>query len=80
MAYAKPCIVTDIPAIREVVDDKWGYWCSVGNQNEIVNQMVMIENDYDEALHRAGEMAEYVKKHHLWDSVADLYVNYLLSI
>lgn len=80
MVYAKPCIVTDIPAIREVVDDKWGYWCSVGNQNEIVNQMVMIENDYDEALHRAGEMAEYVKKYHLWDSVAELYVNYLLSI
>ena len=80
MVYAKPCIVTDIPAIREVVDDQWGYWCEVGNDEDIKNQMTIIEGNYNVAVNMANEMALYVKENHLWDNIAIKYCEYASSI
>lgn len=80
MVYAKPCIVTDIPAIREVLDDKWGYWCEVGNDEDIKIQMMIIEKDYHRALDKADEMALYVKNHHLWDNIAKRYCEYVYEL
>ena len=80
MVYAKPCIVTDIPAIREVVDDQWGYWCEVGNDEDIKNQMTIIEGNYNVAVNMADEMALYVKENHLWDNIAIKYCEYASSI
>jgi glycosyltransferase involved in cell wall biosynthesis len=80
MVYAKPCIVTDIPAIREIMKDKWGYWCKVGSHEDIKNQMVELENKYDEALQKAGEMANYVEINHLWDNISVKYCNYVSKL
>lgn len=80
MVYAKPCIVTDIPAIREVVDDQSGYWCEVGNDEDIKNQMAIIEGNYNIAVNMANEMALYVKENHLWDNIAIKYCEYASSI
>ena len=80
MIYAKPCIVTDIPAIREVVDNQWGYWCKVGNDEDIKNQMIIIEGNYNVAVNMANEMALYVKENHLWDNIAIKYCEYASCI
>ena len=80
MVYAKPCIVTDIPASHEIMEDNWGYWCRVGCHEDIKNQMVMLENKYDEALYKAEDMAKYVKTHHLWDGFAERYCEYVSTL
>lgn len=80
MVYAKPCIVSDIPAIREVVEDGWGYWCRVGDYEDVKEQMAKIEDEYDKASSKAVEMAAYVKNHHLWDNIAVRYCEYVSEL
>lgn len=80
MVYAKPCIVTDIPAIHEVVENEWGYWCKVGDYEDIKEQMARIENEYENALDKAEEMANYVRNNHLWDNIAIKYCKYISEL
>ena len=80
MVYAKPCIVTDIPAIREVLENQWGYWCKVGDYEDIKEQMAIIEDEYDNALDKAKEMANYVRNNHLWDNIAIKYCKYISEL
>ena len=80
MAYGKPCIVTDIPAIREIVEDDWGDWCRVQDVDSLALQMKSVEDNYDKTLNRGVQMADYIAKHHTWDNIAGQYVKYLQSI
>lgn len=77
MIYAKPCIVTDIPAIREIMDRENGYWCTVGDVDSLYSQMLRIEQEQEEARALAEKMALYIKENYLWDKVAEKYIEHL---
>ena len=49
MIYAKPCIVTDIPAIKEITEESLGYWCKVRDIETLCTQLSVIENEYEVA-------------------------------
>ena len=80
MAYGKPCIVTDIPAIREIMQEKWGYWCKVSDISSLQRQMEYVEENYEQTINRGQHMADYIAKHHTWDKIAKQYVEYLNTI
>lgn len=80
MAYGKPCIVTDIPAIREVMKDEWGYWCKTKDTESLYRKMQEVERDYERTVAQGEEMASYIEQHHTWDNIAMQYVEYLNMI
>lgn len=80
MMYAKPCIVTDIPAIREIMEDDWGYWCKVGDIETLSTQMSVIEREYETAKAKGIKLKENVESNYLWEKVAKIYIEYLNSI
>ena len=79
MIYAKPSIVTDIPAIKEIMDDDWGYWCKVQDTDSLCSQMEHIENEYSLAKEKGIIMKEYVTNNNLWEIVTERYIQYLNS-
>lgn len=80
MIYAKPCIVTDIPAIREIMEDDWGYWCKVQDTDTLCAQMKNLENEYSTAKEKGILMKESVLNNNLWNKVAKKYIEYLTGI
>lgn len=79
MIYAKPNIVTDIPAIREIMENDWGYWCKVQDTDSLCSQMEQIENEYSLAKEKGIIMKEYVTNNNLWEIVTERYIQYLNS-
>jgi glycosyltransferase involved in cell wall biosynthesis len=77
MAYAKPCIVTDIPAIREILQDDWGYWCKVRNVDDTCMQLLSIVSD--DQKNNNQEIKEYVTREHSWDNIAEKFLNHLYA-
>ena len=77
MIYAKPCIVTDIPAIKEITEESLGYWCKVGNVETLCNQMSVIENEYNNAKNKGKQLKNNIETNYLWDKVVKKYVEYL---
>lgn len=80
MIHAKPNIVTDIPAIREIMENDWGYWCKVQDRDSLCSQMEQIENEYSLAKEKGIIMKEYVTNNNLWEIVTERYIHYLNSI
>lgn len=80
MIHAKPNIVTDIPAIREIMENDWGYWCKVQDRDSLCSQMEQIENEYSLAKEKGIIMKEYVTNNNLWKIVTERYIQYLNSI
>lgn len=80
MIHAKPNIVTDIPAIREIMENDWGYWCKVQDTDSLCSQMEQIENEYSLAKEKGIIMKEYVTNNNLWEIVTERYIQYLNSI
>lgn len=77
MAYGKPCIVTDIPAIREIVCDDWALWSTVGDVRSLARQMTRFESgDWCSN----ADVASYVAMHHSWHGIAGQYVQYVSSL
>lgn len=79
MLQAKPCIVTDIPAIREIMEDDWGYWCKVQDVDTLCAQMKKLENEYSTAKEKGILMKESVLNNNLWEMVTKKYIEYLKS-
>lgn len=79
MIHAKPNIVTDIPAIREIMENDWGYWCKVQDTVSLCSQMEQIENEYSLAKEKGIIMKEYVTNNNLWEIVTERYIQYLNS-
>lgn len=75
MSYGKSCIVSDIDAIKEVMQMDWAMWCRVRDVESIVVQMCKAETHYDETIKHNTEMTTYVASHHTWNSIAVQYVN-----
>ena len=77
MMYAKPSIVTDIPAIREIMENDWGYWCNVQDTDTLCAQMKHLDNEYSKAKEKGILMKESVLNNNLWDKVAKKYIDYM---
>ena len=80
MIYAKPCIVTDIPAVREIMEKQWGYWCVPGDIDTLCNQMDRLEKEYIATKEKGEQMKESVFNNNLWGKVAKKYVDYMRHI
>lgn len=80
MIYAKPCIITDIPAIKEITEQALGYWCSVANVDSLCAQMSVIEREYESAKAKGIKLKENIENKYLWDKVVQKYVKYLENI
>ena len=80
MIYGKASIVSDIPAIREVLQNDLGYWCKVNDVASLTEQMNIVVNNYNKVIKDGAMLATYVSKYHIWNKVAKKYENYILSI
>jgi glycosyltransferase involved in cell wall biosynthesis len=80
MSYSKPCIVSDIPAIHEVLEDNWGLWCTARDVNSLIEQMTTLEACYNEIIEKCPNMSAYVLNNHTWDRIAERYTSYILSL
>lgn len=80
MSYNKPCIVSDIPAIREVLNDDLGLWCTARDVNSLIEQMTRLETNYNEIIEKCSVMSSHVLNNHTWDRIAERYMTYLLSL
>jgi len=80
MAYGKPNIVTDIPAIREISKDNWCYWCKPKDIDSLYSQLIYTEKNHETVARKNLEMVEYIKEHHTWNTIALQFVSYLSSI
>lgn len=80
MSYSKPCIVSDIPAIREVLKDDWGQWCTARDVSSLIEQMARVEARYNEVIEKCPNMSAYVLNNHTWDRIAERYTSYILSL
>ncbi len=79
MAYGKPCIVTDIPAIHEIMRPEWAWWCKVGDADSLAQQMMVVESTHNLTKY-AREMAVHIDNSHSWSYIAKQYVGYLNHI
>ena len=80
MIYGKPCIVTDIPAIREIMPKNWACWSAVGDVDMLSQQMSYIEEHYSIIVESGDEMSQYVKRHHAWENISKRYASYVASL
>ena len=80
MIYAKPCIVTDIPAIKEIMEEPLGYWCKVGDVETLSVQMAIVEDEQETAKEKGRRLKKNVETYYLWGRVARKYVTYLKGI
>lgn len=80
MIYAKSCIVTDIPAVREIMEEQWGYWCVAGDVDTLCDQMDRLEKECLATKEKGEQMKESVINNNLWDKVAKKFVDYLSEI
>lgn len=74
MAYAKPCIVSNIPAIREIVTEDQGCWCNVKDETSLSMQFIYAENNTDELKKKGLAMQSSVFSQYTWDTIALNYV------
>lgn len=77
MIYAKPCIVTDIPAIKEITEEYLGFWCKVGDVETLCAQMSVIEKEYEIAKEKGAQLKNNVESHYLWENVAKKYTKHM---
>ena len=80
MQYAKPCIVTEIPAIQEIIKKEWGYWCKIRDIDTLKEQMNALENEYPNACNNGEKMKRHLLENYTWDKIAKKYIEYLNSI
>lgn len=77
MIYGKPCIVTDIPSIHEIMKEEWGIWCPVQDIDAITSQMTSLESNYTDFIQINTDMHNHIMKHHTWDNIAQKYINHI---
>lgn len=79
MVYAKPCIVTDIPAIREIMQSNWAMWCQVRDVDDTAKQLKRVK-DIDASFRSdLVNMSNHIVANYLWNNLANKYIVYLTS-
>lgn len=79
MAYAKPCIVSDIAAMHEVVQPEWVLWCRVRDVASLADQMQYAEDNRDRLMEAGKQMFSFIATNHTWDNIAKHYIDYLTA-
>lgn len=79
MAYAKPCIVSDIAAIREVVKAEWALWSRVRDVESLAEQMQYADNNRELFTESGKQMSLFIAANHTWDNIAKHYIDYLTA-
>lgn len=79
MIYAKPCIVTDIPAIKEITEECLGYWCKVGDVETLCAQLSVIQKEYEIAKDKGEQLKNNIEARYLWDKVAKNYTKHIMG-
>ena len=72
MSFGLPCIASDIPPHREVVEATDGFLYPLAQVAELARQMVEVDGMSEKELCRVGNRAqELLESHYSWDKVAD---------
>ena len=74
MAYSKACIVSDIPAIREIVQDDQGFWCNVRDIEGLSNQMKFAIENPDLVMSMGESLYKSVMSKYTWKRIAFTYL------
>ncbi|MCI0533350.1 glycosyltransferase, partial [bacterium] len=69
MASGTPIIASDIPSVREVLDETTAYFFEANNPEALSSAVKKIFNGYDAAQERAKHAAEHVRRFS-WDARA----------
>jgi glycosyltransferase involved in cell wall biosynthesis len=80
MVHNKPCIVSDIPAIREIMPQGSAHWCAVGDVDNIAQCMNYIENNPSSINVDSEDMLQYVRNNHAWEKISERYASYIKSL
>lgn len=76
MAYGKPCVVTEIPAIKEVIQNyNLGIWSNVRDINSLAKALELFKTkDFS---NQGSMLKEIVIKNYTWKSICDKYIEYI---
>ena len=78
MSYSKLLVVTQIPAIQEVLEKyKIGLWCAVNDVSDVAKNMELVENSYEELREQENIALNIVKENYTWPHICDLYLDML---
>lgn len=66
MAAVRPLVTSDLPTVRDVLDEKTAFFCTPGESSDLARVLRVISADPVQAGARAAAAAELVK-HHTWE-------------
>ena len=77
MVHGKPSVVSDIPAIHDIIRKEWGFWCKPNDIKSLTDQMDKLEDLIHNIEDNSKCMSSHAKNNYSWSHIAKLYVDYL---
>lgn len=76
LAYGNIPVVTDIPAIKEVLEPfNIGLWNRVKDVNDLVKSMITVEKTYNSLKCQSDYIKRIVEENYTWERTCDKYLN-----
>lgn len=81
LSYGKIPIVTQIPAIKEVLSKYHvGLWSRVHDVDDLIKNMLTIETDYDSLKWQEETAKDIIRQNYTWPHICDLYLKFCTKI
>lgn len=80
MAYSKTCVVSDIPAIREIVNEEQGFWSKVKDIDGLSHQMKYAIEHPNDVVNKGQSLYNNVMSNYTWRSIAHTYLEMCAKI